>query len=646
MGLDRPAAERDTNLMEVLMDTNGTTTTLAPTPMVAIDRIVVDPTVNHRPIDAARVADLAASMRVFGMTDPIDIKEADGRLVLVAGEHRLLAAREAGLTEVPYHLVDGDRTSARTAIENIARADPNPLEQARAVGNMLAEGFTYEAIATALGWRRRRGENMVPDTGLVKARARILDLPAEAQQLVADGTLQLPLVARMLDTYELAPELTIDFCNAIAAGKMTVNGLFAPNSSGRFYDVLEARDRSAPFAAVFDGLDEARFRALRLGKKTTEQWEAAAKLLKELDGTTYWSPRLEVMFEEIERDQAAAVRALLTFGEADHFRSVHVILDRGLYRDLARQAIRRKLEELQDRKAKLAAERAARRDRARGLTAVEIAESEHRAQHRDIDRAAHGVNLDLWRALRDGLEVVDPANMDVARFYVYGILGGDWRNTHWSPADDRAKVLAANGIRLVVAEHRTETTPTLKSGKRGRTKITYGDARAAADYLWTYIDGARTAGELFGRGLVVFAALDYALQRVLPRSRRAQSQVPYAHDDHARKALAKLAEPVLPVSLRELQRRIARVDREHKQKVEALQAASERRPNRRTAAAPETVVDGVDAQVTEPPDDVVAENDTAVEDEESVPTDVGAEEALAEDEEPVTTEEVAELVAV
>jgi hypothetical protein len=52
--------------------------------------------------------------------------------------------------------------------------------------------------------------------------------------------------------------------------------------------------------------------------------------------------------------------------------------------------------------------------------------------------------------------------------------------------------------RLLRDEHRTTTTPTLKSGKPGKTKVTYGDADAASAWLWRFVDGAKTAIELYG----------------------------------------------------------------------------------------------------------------------------------------------------
>jgi hypothetical protein len=90
---------------------------------------------------------------------------------------------------------------------------------------------------------------------------------------------------------------------------------------------------------------------------------------------------------------------------------------------------------------------------------------------------------------------------------------------------------------MVLDEHRTTTTPTLKSGKLGKTKVAYGEPDAAMTWLWRFVDGAKTAGELYGRVLVVFAAQHYACQLVLPNSKRQGSVLPRSHKDTARKGV-------------------------------------------------------------------------------------------------------------
>jgi len=139
--------------------------------------------------------------------------------------------------------------------------------------------------------------------------------------------------------------------------------------------------------------------------------------------------------------------------------------------------------------------------------------------------------------------------------------------------DHVARTIAANGLRLVLDEHRTTTTPTLKSGKPGKTKVAYGEVDAAAKWLWRFVDGAMTAGELYGRVLVVFAAQHYATQLVLPNSQRRGSVLPRSHKDIARKSFERVTKRVLPASHKQLQRALAAEARTYHAKVDELARA-------------------------------------------------------------------------
>jgi hypothetical protein len=100
--------------------------------------------------------------------------------------------------------------------------------------------------------------------------------------------------------------------------------------------------------------------------------------------------------------------------------------------------------------------------------------------------AGGNVNLDLGAALLDQLASVDPASMDVAGFYCYGLLGPD-TPSYLGTGDHVARTIAANGIRLVLDEHRTTETPTLKSGQPGKTKVSYGKPEDAVRWLWRFV---------------------------------------------------------------------------------------------------------------------------------------------------------------
>jgi hypothetical protein len=116
-------------------------------------------------------------------------------------------------------------------------------------------------------------------------------------------------------------------------------------------------------------------------------------------------------------------------------------------------------------------------------------------------------------------------------------------------------------VRLVVDELRADVTRTRKDGSRGRLRIDYGDARdpqMANAWLWKFVDGAKTAGELYGRALVVIAADQYATRLVVPASQRMPGTRWSSHKDVAVKALRKPAGAHVPASLTKLEQAVKR----------------------------------------------------------------------------------------
>jgi hypothetical protein len=166
----------------------------------------------------------------------------------------------------------------------------------------------------------------------------------------------------------------------------------------------------------------------------------------------------------------------------------------------------------------------------------------------------------------------------VARFFVFALLGSDYDGSQYTQSGSLVAELAMRGIRLVIDEFRADVTKTLKSGERGKLRIDYGDAHkpeAAIAWLWKFIDGAKTAGELYGRALVVVVAEQHASRLVVPSSQQFHRKRWPSHKDHAAKALAKLAGPHLPASLKQLEKAVAKA----KAELDEAQTAA-RKPSR------------------------------------------------------------------
>jgi hypothetical protein len=121
---------------------------------------------------------------------------------------------------------------------------------------------------------------------------------------------------------------------------------------------------------------------------------------------------------------------------------------------------------------------------------VTVAKRDRDTQLRQLAEQAHGANLDLGHALIHNLATVDPTDMNVARFFVYALLGADHDRSPYTQTGERIARIAAGGIRLAVEELRTDVTKTRKDGTRGRMRIDYGDHRdpqAAIAWLWKFI---------------------------------------------------------------------------------------------------------------------------------------------------------------
>jgi len=149
---------------------------------------------------------------------------------------------------------------------------------------------------------------------------------------------------------------------------------------------------------------------------------------------------------------------------------------------------------------------------------------------------------------------------------VYGLLGADYDQSPYTQSGDRVAELAARGIGLVIEEFRQDVTKTRKDGSRGALRISYGDPRQPEQpiaWLWKFIGAAKTPGELYGRGLVVVCAEQYASRLVVPSSQQHPPMRWSSHKDYAGKALAKLAGPHLPATLKQLEKAIAKTHAEH-----------------------------------------------------------------------------------
>jgi ParB family chromosome partitioning protein len=154
--------------------------TLLTLPVDAIERSAGQP---RKRFDEAALEELAASIREHGVVEPILVRRHGARYRIVAGERRWRAAQRAGLQEIPAVVRDAsDRQAFELAlVENLQRADLNPIEEAEAYDVLAQDGLTQEDVAKRVG----------KDRSTVANALRLLKLPEEVRDLVREGALDM-----------------------------------------------------------------------------------------------------------------------------------------------------------------------------------------------------------------------------------------------------------------------------------------------------------------------------------------------------------------------------------------------------------------------------------------------------------------------
>lgn len=157
--------------------------TVNPDRTVPIEFVARSPRNPRRYFDEAELQDLAGSIRQHGIVQPVVVRTVGtDRFEIIAGERRWRAAQLAGLVQIPVIVRDvDDRTALELAIvENVQRADLNPLEEALGYEQLIAEhGYTQNDLGEIIGKSRSHVANSL----------RLLKLPDPVRDMLADGSL-------------------------------------------------------------------------------------------------------------------------------------------------------------------------------------------------------------------------------------------------------------------------------------------------------------------------------------------------------------------------------------------------------------------------------------------------------------------------
>ena len=150
---------------------------------IAVDQIHSNPKQPRKRFDGEAVSGLAESIKAQGLIQPVVLRpRLEGGYELIAGERRWRAAREAGIAEVPAVIRDADDrdTLLLGLVENVAREDLSPIEEARAYAMLFDEfGLSLGEVAERVGRSKPAVSN----------RVRLLELPEDVLAMVGRNEL-------------------------------------------------------------------------------------------------------------------------------------------------------------------------------------------------------------------------------------------------------------------------------------------------------------------------------------------------------------------------------------------------------------------------------------------------------------------------
>lgn len=231
----------------------------------------------RRTFDPEQLEDLTNSIREKGVMQPLLVRPSDDPNIfeLIAGERRWRAAQRAGLHEVPViiRVVDDKEALELAIIENVQRADLNPLEEAMGYGQLIEQfAYTQQDLAQVIGKSRSHVANTL----------RLLKLPDDVRSMVSSGTLTAGH-ARTLITAEDPGALA----QQIVSGGLSVREAEALSQQRDMPKAKPApvRDRDADTVALERRLSDALGLSVALShSERGGRLEIRYKTLEQLDG--------------------------------------------------------------------------------------------------------------------------------------------------------------------------------------------------------------------------------------------------------------------------------------------------------------------------------------------------------------------------
>jgi ParB family chromosome partitioning protein len=163
--------------LEALLGGSPQAVEAAPVAQLPLDQIEINPYQPRKDFDPDDLSSLKQSLETHGLLQPVVVRSTGTGYQLIAGERRLRAARAVGWKEIPVRVVDfnDQQTFEAALVENLQRADLNPIEKALGFRDYLAQyQLTQEELSLRVGMDRTTISNLL----------RLLELPPEVQDAV------------------------------------------------------------------------------------------------------------------------------------------------------------------------------------------------------------------------------------------------------------------------------------------------------------------------------------------------------------------------------------------------------------------------------------------------------------------------------
>ncbi len=212
---------------------------------IDVELIDKNPFQTRTNFDEAKLGELAASIAASGVVQPIVVRHGvnhrvDGRYTLITGERRLLASKKAGKATIPAMVREVSNLQAMemTIVENLQRADLNPMEQAHAYVRLSRDfHMTQEQMAERTGKDRASVANFL----------RLLKLPESVQRYVELGELSFGHARALLalespERMVAAAQKVLALHLSVRATENYVQGLLNPEAKAKPVKVVEAAD--------------------------------------------------------------------------------------------------------------------------------------------------------------------------------------------------------------------------------------------------------------------------------------------------------------------------------------------------------------------------------------------------------------------